>query len=268
MIYVLIPLGWIVIFLMKCIDEIIRMSSVTHLYSDKNGGIRDINLNIFRGEFILLAGANGSGKTTLLRHLNGLLFPQSGSIYVKGISVAQDPVRARCVVGMVFQDADSQIVGETVYADAAFGPENLGWSSEVIQTSVNEVLEWVGLSDLRFQSPYLLSGGEKRRLAIAGVLVMRPEVIVLDEPFANLDFQGTRQVLGKIVALHQSGHTVVVSAHEIEKVIAHVTRLIIIHQGRIVQDGAPLKSLEGIEAYGIRKPCAIKMGGLPESWLS
>ncbi len=168
---------------------------------------------------------------------------------------------------MVFQDADSQIVGETVYDDAAFGPENLNWPAARIRESVDAALELVGLGMLRDRSPHLLSGGEKRRLAIAGVLAMAPEVIVLDEPFANLDYDGVRQVLAHIVALHGDGRTIIVCVHDLEKVLAHAQRLIILQRGRIAADGPPEQAVLAAEACGVRLPAAIRMGGVVESWL-
>jgi len=249
-------------------DTAIEIKGLTHCYAGSAAGIHDLDLTIEKGTFVVLAGANGSGKTTLLRHLNGLLLPQSGTVHVDGVSVGADLKRARRKVGMVFQDAESQIVGETVYDDAAFGPENLCWPLEEIDQAVTAALERVNLTQLARQSPHLLSGGEKRRLAIAGILAMRSEIIVLDEPFANLDYPGVRQVLEQLLELHRGGHTLIVSTHDVEKIIAHADRLVVMHHGRIVSQGTPLEVLDAVETYGIRLPCAVRMGGLPLSWLS
>ncbi len=247
--------------------EIIEISALTHRYPDGRASLAGIDLTIARGSFVVLAGANGAGKSTLLKHLNGLLFPERGEVRIDGVPVRQDPLNARRRVGMVFQDADSQIVGETVWDDAAFGPENLNWNAERIRESVEAALELTGLRELRHRSPHLLSGGEKRRLAIAGVLAMRPEVIVLDEPFANLDYQGVRQVLGRIVALHADGVTVIVCVHDLEKVLAHAQRLVVMAGGRIVADGDPGEVVQGVERFGVRMPAAARLGGTVESWL-
>ena len=169
---------------------------------------------------------------------------------------------------MIFQDADSQIVGETVGEDVAFGPENLGWAAEKIHLAVNHALEWVGLGHLADQSPHLLSGGERRRLAIAGVLAMQPQVVVLDEPFANLDYPGVCQTLRQIVRMHAAGHTIVVSAHDLEQVIAHARRLVVMNRGLVVADGMPAEVLPTVEQFGIRLPCALRFGRPLESWLS
>ena len=246
---------------------IIEIDGLGHVFADGRVGLSGVTLTIERGSFVLLAGANGAGKSTLLKHLNGLLLPSSGEVRVAGVSVAADPRRARSLVGMVFQDADSQIVGETVRDDVAFGPENLGWPRRKIDAAVDAALDLLGLQDLAERSPHLLSGGEKRRLAIAGVLAMEPEVIVLDEPFANLDYRGIRQVLGHLVALHASGRTLVVCVHDLEKVLAHGQRLLLIDQGRIVADGEPLLVAAGAEPHGVRVPAALRLGGRVESWL-
>jgi len=247
--------------------DIIEISGLSHSYADGYIGLQQINLTIARGSFVVLAGANGAGKSTLLKHLNGLLKPLAGTVRLNGVPVEDDLLRARRMVGMVFQDADSQIVGETVYDDTAFGPENLNWPREKITENVASALDLVGLAAMAERSPHLLSGGEKRRLAIAGVLAMQPEVIVLDEPFANLDYDGVRQVLAQIVALHAAGTTIIVCVHDLEKVLAHADRLIILQDGRIAADGVPQQVVLEAEAYGVRLPAAVRLGGLVESWL-
>jgi biotin transport system ATP-binding protein len=182
---------------------IIQTANLSHRFADGTQGLSDVTLTFNEGEFTVIAGANGSGKTTLLRHLNGLLFPESGSVTVCGKSVKNDPLAARKQVGMVFQDADSQIVGETVYDDAAFGPENLALARDQINRRVSRALAAVNLSGLENKQPHHLSGGEKRRLAIAGVLAMAPRVLLMDEPFSNLDYPATCLVLDQILDLHQ-----------------------------------------------------------------
>jgi biotin transport system ATP-binding protein len=248
--------------------DIIEIKNLTHRFSDNFIGLDRINLKIRKGEFVVIAGANGSGKTTLLRHFNGLLLPDSGTVHVSGISVSEKPRHARQYVGMVFQDADTQIVGETVYEDVAFGPENMCLSEVEIRRRVEDALKAVELWEFRNQKPHLLSGGEKRRVAIAGVLTMRPWVLVFDEPFSNLDYSGIRQVLSQMVKLHQQGHTLVVTTHDLEKVIAHAERLIIMEKGQLVRDGIPRKIVEEVEQFGIRKPCSFRFRGEFVSWLN
>ncbi|MBW2568376.1 MAG: ABC transporter ATP-binding protein [Deltaproteobacteria bacterium] len=248
--------------------NILEIENISHRFSDGTLGIGCINLTIREGEFVVIAGSNGSGKTTFLRHLNGLLLPDTGVVRIAGVSVSDDIVRARQIVGMVFQDSDSQIVGETVYDDVAFGPENLCLNKSEVKKRVSEALKSVGLEDLADQRPYLLSGGEKRRLAVAGILAMKPRVVVFDEPFSSLDYPGTKQVLNQIVSLHKSGHTILVTTHDLEKVIAIADRLIIMEDGRVVMDGLPEDIIMNVEAFGVREPCASRLGMKIDSWLS
>lgn len=245
----------------------IEIENLSYRYSDGTLGVKDINLTIREGEFVVLAGPNGSGKTTLLRHFNGLHLPHTGSIKVYGIPVSQDILRARQIIGMVFQDADSQIVGETVYDDVAFGPENLKLTHSEVRRRVSSALEAVSLSESSEKRPHTLSGGEKRRLAIAGILAMKPKAIVFDETFSELDYDGVKQVLTQMLSLHHQGHTIVVTTHDLEKVIAHANRLIIMNNGKVVRDGLPAELLGETEAFGVREPCASRMGMEIEPWL-
>ena len=247
---------------------LIEIKNLVHRFADGTLGLDGVNLEIEPGEFVVIAGANGSGKTTLLKHLNALLVPTAGHVRVAGFKVTEDPVRARQQVGMVFQDPDSQIVGETVGSDVAFGPENLSLDRREIRKRVAGSLAAVGLEDLAEKRPHTLSGGEKRRLAIAGVLAMDPSVLVFDEPFDSLDFVGVRQVLEQIIALHRNRRTVLVTTHDIEKVIAHAQRLVVLKDGKIVRNGRPRDMIAGIEALGVREPCASKLGLEVVSWLN
>lgn len=248
--------------------SIIEIKNLSHRFADGTLGIRNIHLSIKKGEFVILAGKNGSGKTTLLMHLNGLLLPESGEVQVAGKQVYEDLPRARQLVGMVFQNPDNQIIGETVYDDVAFGPENLCMTRPEVKRRVEEAVEKADLTSKQNQSPHLLSGGEKRRLALAGVLAMKPEVIVLDEPFASLDYPATCRVLKDIVALHREGHTILLATHDLEKALAHASRLVIMDGGTIAEDGDPDRLIRGTEKYGIRQPCAVRLGGEVSSWLS
>jgi biotin transport system ATP-binding protein len=248
--------------------NIIEIENLTHRFADGTLGLDCINIQIREGAFVVVAGPNGSGKTTLIRHLNGLLLPTVGCVKLAGIAVGKDLLRARRLVGMMFQDADSQIVGETVYQDVAFGPENLRLARHQINERVTLALDAVGLTDFADQSPHLLSGGEKRRLAIAGILAMEPKVIVFDEPFASLDYPGVKQVLKQILTLHEAGHTILVITHDLEKVLAHTDRLIVMQKGKIVRDGVPHEIVSGIETFGVRAPCASYLGREVRSWLN
>jgi len=248
--------------------DIIEIENLSHRFSDGTLGLDCINLCIREGAFVVVTGPNGSGKTTLIRHINGLLLPTSGCIKLAGASVEKDLLRARRLVGMVFQDADSQIVGETVYEDVAFGPENLRLDRKLIDDRVIHALDAVDLKDLAAQRPHLLSGGEKRRLAIAGILAMESRVIAFDEPFASLDYSGVKQVLKQILTLHQRGHTILVVTHDLEKILAHADRLIVMQKGKIARDGPPAEIVTDLETLGVRAPCAFHLGMEVCSWLN
>ena len=240
--------------------NIIDIKSICYTFDDGYLGIKNISLSIYSGEFIILAGKNGSGKTTFLRHLNGLLLPDSGLITVNGHDVSKHLIQTRKTVGMVFQDADTQIVGDTVFDEVAFGLENLQVNRTKINEKVTRVLEDLNLFHLKNRSPFTLSGGEKRKLAIAGILVMNPEVIVFDEPFSNLDHPGTIQVLSTIIDLNRSGHTIIIATHDVETIMCEATRIIIMKDGRIKEDGTPLDIINHLESYGVREPCSSKLG--------
>lgn len=231
----------------------IEMRHVTHRFPDHSIGLEDVCLRIHEGDVVLVLGANGSGKTTLFRHLIGLLRPQEGEIFVEGISVRDDVRHARQRIGMVFQDADCQIVGETVASDVAFGPENLGLSRDEIEIRTRRSLKAVGLEDLAERRPHTLSGGEKRRLAIAGMLAMKPSVLILDEPFANLDYPGIRSIVAVIQRLIDDRKTILIASHQVDALQGLPTRTILLHRGKILADATPKEVL----------PLAVAMHILP-----
>ncbi len=237
-------------------------------YPDGTHALKGIDLNISRGEFLLICGANGSGKTTLIRLICGLLKPTTGSIRINGGKGPYDSKEIRHLVGMVFQDSDSQIVGETAREDVAFGPENLGLSQEEIHQRVAWALRVMNLQGLAEKPCYLLSGGEKKRLAIAGVLAMKPPIILFDEPFSHLDFSGTQEVLRHMIHLHREGHTLLVTTHDVEKVIAHVDRMAILHGGELKAIGLPEALMTKLPDFGVRPPCYAIFGIEKISWLN
>lgn len=235
--------------------SLISVQHLSHRFSNGSFGIEDINLTIQAGEFVVFAGANGAGKTTFFKHLNGLLIPTTGRVIIDGICVSDHPKKARQLVGMVFQDADTQIVGETVWEDIAFGPENLCLDRSEINKRVHQALVDVQLMNVAHQRPHVLSGGEKRRLAIAGILAMGSKILIFDEPFSNLDYPGYCQVMRQIISLHQSKHTILLSTHDLDKVISYADRLIIMNKGKIVKDGRPDSLINCVGEFGIKPPC-------------
>lgn len=228
----------------------------------------NINFKLHRGELVVLAGANGSGKTVFARHLNGLLQPSSGRVLLEGVPINSNLAEARRKVGFVFQNSDNQIVGETVAGDVAFGPENLGLTPAEVKKRVATALAAVELTEAADYRPYRLSGGQKRKLAIAGVLAMQPQVIILDEPFTGLDYPGVVQVLNQLIRLRQAGYALLVITHELEKVLAHADRMVIMHLGRIVADARPETLLDRIESYGIKKPYGLHRSVETMTWLN
>lgn len=245
----------------------IRIQDLYLNYPDGTCALKGLNLHVSRGEFLLICGPNGSGKTTLLRTMSSLLKPSSGSIRINDLDPSSNSREIRTMMGIVFQDPDSQIVGETVREDTAFGPENLGLSQKEIDDRVHWALHKMGIENLAEKPCYLLSGGEKRRLALAGVMAMKPQVILFDEPFANLDYQSLREILKVMIQWHQEGHTLIVTTHDVEKVSAHVDRIAVIHEGEIKLSGNPEDLFRELPRFGVRPPCYVLLGGEKLSWL-
>jgi len=207
--------------------------------------LRNINLEINKGEFIGLIGHTGCGKTTLIQHFNGLLTPTSGKIYVEGVDLNKKGVNLKLVrqkIGLVFQYPENQLFEETIYQEVAFGPKKLGLSEEKIKKRVREALKMVDLDYNLYaeRSPFSLSGGEMRRVALASILSIRPKMLILDEPTANLDPQGRDNILSEIKKIHYNfGMGVVLVSHNMEKVAETVNRLVVMHRGEIIMDGSP-----------------------------
>lgn len=224
----------------------IKIENLDYIYMQgspfERKALDHINLEIHDREFIGLIGHTGSGKSTLVQHLNGLLKPHGGSVTVNGRETTvkgENLKQLRCEVGLVFQYPEHQLFEETVYKDIAFGPTNLGLSKEEVDLRVKEAMRYVGLPyDLMEKSPFDLSGGQKRRVAIAGVLSMHPSVLVLDEPTAGLDPAGREEILTQIKSIYlASNMTVILVSHSMEDVARLVTRLIVMNQGHVAMDG-------------------------------
>ena len=229
---------------------IIKAKNVVHEFfrRDEEGNVESIttaldhvNLDVKAGQFIAILGHNGSGKSTLAKHINALLTPTEGVIWVDGMDVLDEDntIPIRKTAGMVFQNPDNQIIGNIVEEDVGFGPENLGVPTDEIWKRVDESLEAVGMTAYRLKSPNKLSGGQKQRVAIAGVMAMRPQCIILDEPTAMLDPNGRKEVIATLHELNQKeGITVLLITHYMEEAI-DADRIIVMDDGRLVMDGTP-----------------------------
>ena len=226
--------------------------------------LEDVSLSIERGSFVVVLGHNGSGKSTLAKHMNAVLLPSGGTVYVEGMDTRDETLllEIRRRVGMVFQNPDNQIVANVVEEDVAFAPENLGVPSEEIRRRVDDALAAVGMSEFTRHAPHLLSGGQKQRVAIAGVIAMAPECIVLDEATAMLDPAGRREVLSAIRALNQErGITVVLITHHMDEAM-DADRLIVMNDGKLVMDGAPAEvftQVEALRAMGLAAPDTVEL---------
>jgi energy-coupling factor transport system ATP-binding protein len=244
----------------------IRLEHVNYIYSPDNAfrkqALRDVNLEIQDGEFIGLIGHTGSGKSTLIQHLNGLLKATSGQIYYNEQNIYDDKYRMidlRSQVGLVFQYPEHQLFEMTVLKDVCYGPKNLGLDDDAAIDRAKEALAMVGMTEKDYsKSPFELSGGQKRRVAIAGVLAMHPQVIVLDEPTAGLDPKGRNDILDQISALHrQTGITIILVSHSMEDVAKYVDRIIVMNRGEVFMDDTPkeiFRQSEALESVGLAAP--------------
>ena len=218
--------------------HIVEVSDLHYTYPEDTQALRGISFRIEHGESVGIVGANGAGKSTLLEHLNGYLIPTQGTVRIGDYPLTKETVRqVRRSVGMVFQDPDDQLFMPTVYEDVAFGPLNLGLPPEEVETRVQQALETVGATHLRNRAPYRLSGGEKRLVAIATVISMSPDILVLDEPTSNLDSRARRHFIELLRAFH---HTKIIATHDLDLVLDLCDRAIVIHEGRVKADGPVL----------------------------
>ena len=244
----------------------IKIEHLNHVYGQgtvfEQYALKDVSLTIEDGEFIGLIGHTGSGKSTLTQHLNGLLKATSGDILYNGTSIYSEGFsmkELRSKVGLVFQYPEHQLFEVAAFTDVCFGPQNLGLSSEEIVTRAKEAVHLVGLDESFYsQSPFELSGGQKRRVAIAGVLAMKPEVLILDEPTAGLDPKGRDDILGLVETLHrEQGMTVILVSHSMEDVAKYVDRLVVMNHGEKAFDGTPkevFRHYKELEAMGLAAP--------------
>ena len=244
----------------------IETKQLTHIYSAgtpfERGALLEVDFSAMEGEYLGIIGHTGSGKSTLIQHLNALLKPTSGQVLFQGQDVWADPARTRQTrfqVGLVFQYPEYQLFEETVYKDISFGPKNMGLDEKEVDRRVREAAAFVGLRDDQLEkSPFELSGGQKRRVAIAGVIAMEPKVLILDEPTAGLDPVGVESILGNIRDYHQAHNaTVILVSHSMEEVARTVDRLVVVNDGKIPFQGTPRQVFQHgdeLEAMGLGVP--------------
>ncbi|MGE5631138.1 MAG: energy-coupling factor transporter ATPase [Caulobacteraceae bacterium] len=245
----------------------VKVENLSHIYMKdsvfEHVALDNLSFEIQDGEFVGLIGHTGSGKSTLIQHLNGLLKPTSGKIFIDGVELHSKEVpmkKIRHKVGLVFQYPEYQLFEETVYKDVAFGPQNLGLSEEEISERVHEAITLVGLDfeKIKDASPFELSGGQKRRVAIAGVIAMKPKILILDEPTAGLDPKGRDEILGELKELHRKqGITVILVSHSMEDIANLVDKVLVMNKGKIVFFDTPrnvFKEVETLEKIGLGVP--------------
>ena len=247
-------------------NAIIETKQLTHIYSAgtpfERGALLEVDFSAMEGEYLGIIGHTGSGKSTLIQHLNALLKPTSGQVLFQGQDVWADPARTRQTrfqVGLVFQYPEDQLFEETVYKDISFGPKNMGLDEKEVDRRVREAAAFVGLRDDQLEkSPFELSGGQKRRVAIAGVIAMEPKVLILDEPTAGLDPVGVESILGNIRDYHRAHNaTVILVSHSMEEVARTVDRLVVVNDGKIPFQGTPRQVFQHgdeLEAMGLGVP--------------
>lgn len=245
----------------------IKVNSMSHAYQDEEGqtvyAVKDVTLTIDPGDFVAVIGTNGSGKSTLAKHFNVLLTPTGGTCEVCGMRTDDEENiwDIRQQVGMVFQNPDNQIVAAVVEEDVAFGPENLGVPSEEIKRRVSDALRRVNMTIYAKHGPHLLSGGQKQRIAIAGILAMQSQCIVLDEPTAMLDPVGRREVMETIRQLNDEGITVIIITHFMEEAV-QARRVVVVNQGKVQMDGTPRDifcRVKELKALGLDVPAAAEI---------
>lgn len=246
-------------------SSVIKIENLHYTYpGDDVESLKGVSLEIERGSFVAVLGHNGSGKSTLAKHLNAILLPTEGKVLIDGIDTADENnlLKIRSTVGMVFQNPDNQIVANVVEDDVAFAPENLGVEPAEIRERVDNALKAVDMYEFRLHAPHLLSGGQKQRVAIAGVIAMQPEVIVLDEPTAMLDPKGRREVIDTVTKLcREKGITIVLITHHMSECI-DADRLIVMSNGDVVADGTPQEVFSQVElmhSEGLAVPATTEL---------
>ena len=230
--------------------KVIETKDITYEYPDGTKALDKVNFNVDEGKIVALLGPNGAGKSTLFLHFNGILSPSTGSVIIDEETVKynkKDLMQIRQKVGIVFQNPDDQLFAPTVLEDVAFGPMNMGLSKEEVEARVKEALLRVGMEGFEKKPPHHLSGGQKKRVAIAGILAMKPKIMVLDEPTSGLDPKGASQILRLLYKLNHEGITIVISTHDVDLVPLYASKVYIISEGKIIKEGTAPEVFEDVK---------------------
>jgi cobalt/nickel transport system ATP-binding protein len=230
--------------------KVIETKDITYEYPDGTKALDKVNFNVDDGKIVALLGPNGAGKSTLFLHFNGILSPSTGSVIIDEETVKynkKDLMQIRQKVGIVFQNPDDQLFAPTVLEDVAFGPMNMGLSKEEVEVRVKEALLRVGMEGFEKKPPHHLSGGQKKRVAIAGILAMKPKIMVLDEPTSGLDPKGASQILRLLYKLNHEGITIVISTHDVDLVPLYASKVYIISEGKIIKEGTAPEVFEDVK---------------------
>ena len=243
----------------------LKVENLSYSYDDGTKALTDVNLEIKKGDMVSLLGKNGAGKSTLFLHFNGIFKPTKGRILIDGEELKYDKkslIKFRQKVGIVFQNPDDQLFAPTVEEDVAFGPLNLGLSQEETQKRVDDALKKVGMDGFQRKAPHHLSGGQKKRVAIAGILAMQPELMVLDEPTSGLDPQGAIDILELLYELNDEGMTIIISTHDVDLVPNYAKKVFVLVEGSLIAEGTPKEIFaqpEILEKANLRVPLVTEL---------
>lgn len=243
----------------------VEAKDIHHVYQDGTKALQGINLKVMKGEKLAVMGSNGSGKSTFFLHLNGVLKPSKGKIYINGEGIdysRKGLLKVRKQVGIVFQDPDNQLFSANVMQEISFGVLNLGYSQEEVLEKVNKVIEELNIAEFKEKPTHFLSGGQKKRVAIADILVMEPDIVILDEPATALDPKHARMIDGIVENLSQKGITVILSTHDVERALIWADRVVLFNEGKVLAEGSPEEIFSDdnlLKASNLEKPTVMKI---------
>lgn len=244
-------------------EQLLEVKNLTYLYNEEKEALKDVSLTIKKGERIAVLGANGAGKSTLFLNLNGVLTPHQGEIFYRGKKITKkDLNELRKSVGIVFQEADNQIIASTVLAEVSFGPMNLKLPRKEVEQRVKEALSYMGISQFKQRPPHYLSGGEKKRVSIADIIAMKPEIFIFDEPAASLDPYHTEVLEEVLSRLSEEKKTLLISTHDVDFAYRFAERVLVFSQGELIADDTPLtvfQNKEVLEKANLKTPVLFQM---------